>query len=1376
MDSLSLDGFSEELVTDRTGIEADFQPISMAFLPDNRILLLSKTGVIRIVDPESGNSSIYMTLNVDADFEKGLLDITLDPDFESNGLFYLYFTPGDSPLTPVIAKFQHVENDGGLTSEGDVGSQEIIWQDTDGYLRCCHYGGGLDFGPDGKIWLTTSDKFRTSTPGEGSGYDLDLMLNLASSSGKIIRINSDGTIPDGSDGWAANPFIDGPGGNDDSIWAYGLRNPFRARWDFEYGQMYIGEVGGNQQDLAHEDLHTASLDQAGAFYGWPFYEGTTNTYVNGGLSEYDPNDFPAPDDDIASVAEGDYYSAPIWSLAHNGERASMTAGEVYRGSMFPEEWNGVFFYGDYTRTHIRYLVLDETGTEVLGDFAFKPTSDLPDKANSVAWVGVGNDGALYWAEIGTGEVRRIVYEGPGTTNSAPIVTSSDVDPEIGGLPLEITFNAIVTDPDGDALTYTLNFGDASGPIVGNVGSNGVVSVSYTYTADGRYLVSFSVTDGSRTTFSPVYEILAGDVNYPPAISGEGASTGVAEPGDTEVTFSATVSDPNADAMTYTWHFGDGHSVSGQVPADGIVTASHVFEAEGSFDAYLEVSDGTDSTISGDVTIVVGEVQEVPVTNGLSLLLQSNIKIGLTAGSTVVSWLDGSGNGNNLIAQGNPQLLADQTPTGQPAIVFDGSEDLLERVHDNDPILNLPSGSSDRTVFLVVDYINPNYSVSGVAYGDGGRNKTFGVVNKQGELAVQGYGGANDFSTGVDGLQGGFLVQSAILSAGTLSQYRNGTLIDTDAHSFNTQIERLIIGGEINDKGQSEMKVAAVLIYNRALSESERVQVENFLKTTYISGPALDTPPVANDDLDITVMANSSIEIDVLANDLDPDGDSFQFLEVSAPGNGTAEINDNGTPDDFSDDFVVYTPDSDFFGTDGFMYTIVGDDGSDSAVVSITVTPSADMLPPDAVDDNATTERDTAVLISVLSNDTDPTNDPLTITSFTPALHGTVEIFDNDTPGNPNDDQILYTPNSGFVGEDSFSYTIADDDGSDTAVVTVSVAPPPGSSLPVALDDTAMTPENVAVLIDVMGNDYDDDGDPFTITAFTSGSSGTVTIDDNGTPTDATDDRLLFTPNSGFAGTAQFTYTITDDDGSDTATVSVTVGTANIPVGEGLVAAFESDMQVSTTGGNVVVGWIDSAGLGNDLAASGNPLLIQNATPTGAAAIRLDGVDDFLERTNASGETLHLLPSGSSDRTMFFVLDYGGTLRQPVGFAYGDNSGNETFGLTSAGRKQAMLLQGWGGSNDFDSGVPSSGWVVQSVVLEDNVFEHYLNGELIDIGTHQFATDPQRLVIGEEIGGAGRKPMDIGAAFIFDEALSDEDRMAMETYLQQKYINDEFVFA
>ena len=93
---LSLDGFSDELVITRADMAgaggSSFQPISMAFLPDNRMLLLSKTGQIRIVDPESGANSVLMNLpNINSGNERGLLDITLDPDFDD-----------ERPLLPLL--------------------------------------------------------------------------------------------------------------------------------------------------------------------------------------------------------------------------------------------------------------------------------------------------------------------------------------------------------------------------------------------------------------------------------------------------------------------------------------------------------------------------------------------------------------------------------------------------------------------------------------------------------------------------------------------------------------------------------------------------------------------------------------------------------------------------------------------------------------------------------------------------------------------------------------------------------------------------------------------------------------------------------------------------------------------------------------------------------------------------------------------------------------------------------------------------------------------------------------------------------------------------------------------------------------------------
>ncbi|MBG6212019.1 glucose/arabinose dehydrogenase, partial [Labrenzia sp. EL_126] len=829
---LSLDGFSDELVVTRSDLAGGspfFLPISMTFLPDNRMLLLSKDGEIRIVDPESGRSEIYMTLtNIDAGQERGLLDITLDPDFANNGYIYLYYTP-INPENARIARFQHQENSGGLTSSADLSSEFVVWEDTDGYLACCHYGGGLDFGIDGKIWLTTSDKFQTTTPGEGSSGGADLPVDLTSSSGKIIRVNSDGTIPDGTDGWAANPFIDGAGPMDDSIWAYGLRNPFRARWDEEYGNFYIAEVGGNQQSLAHEDLHIAGLNQAGAFYGWPYYEGTTNTLVN---DNSDRNDHPAPDSDPGDAADDDYYSAPIWSLPHNSVGSSMTGGEVYRGDLFPTEWDGVYFYGDYTRDYIRYLVLDETGTQVLGDYDFKPSTELPGDTSEVVTINVGADGALYYGMIVSGEVRRVTFG----NNNAPDIINAAFSTTVGDAPLNTQFAATLTDIDGDVLNYTLNFGDGS-IVTGSSAAGSAISISNEYSAIGTYFASLTVTDGIATTFSNSFVVEVGDaaINDLPVVSNETIDIAVAETTDS-IQFSANLFDADGDALSYTWHFGDGNTASGTAQSGDTVVASHSYAVEGNYTAYVEVNDGEDTVQSGNISVQVGIPTELQISNGLVLLLESDIKIGLEDGDRVVSWLDGSGNGNNLSAQGDPRLVDNATPTGQPAIVFDGVEDILDRNDSTETISGLPAGSANRTMFFVVNYIDDNNVSSGLVYGDNASNQAFGLVTARDDnLEVQGYGVSNDFDSGVNGLTQGWMVQSVVLDNNVIIHYQDGSVIDTAVHSFNTDLERLLIGGEINDKGQSRLEVGAALIYDRAVSEVERQQIEAFLQAKYING-------------------------------------------------------------------------------------------------------------------------------------------------------------------------------------------------------------------------------------------------------------------------------------------------------------------------------------------------------------------------------------------------------------------------------------------------------------------------------------------------------------------------------------------------------------
>jgi large repetitive protein len=276
-------------------------------------------------------------------------------------------------------------------------------------------------------------------------------------------------------------------------------------------------------------------------------------------------------------------------------------------------------------------------------------------------------------------------------------------------------------------------------------------------------------------------------------------------------------------------------------------------------------------------------------------------------------------------------------------------------------------------------------------------------------------------------------------------------------------------------------------------------------------------PVAGDDT-ATTPEDTPVVIDVLGNDTDPQGQPLTVTGASAP-NGTVTVNPDGT--------LSYTPNPNFNGPDTITYTVTDPDGNtDTATVTVDVTPVND--PPVAVDDPLNTvQPGETVIISVLGNDSDPDSDPLTVTAAS-APNGTVTI-------NP-DGTLTYTPNAGYTGPDEISYTITDGNGGfDSAVVPVTVA---DTQSPVAGDDTATTPEDTPVVIDVLGNDTDPQGQPLTVTG-ASAPNGTVTVNPDGT--------LSYTPNPNFNGPDTITYTVTDPDGNtDTATVTVDVTPVNDP--------------------------------------------------------------------------------------------------------------------------------------------------------------------------------------------------------------------------------------
>src|SRR5262249_32063180 len=160
-------------------------------------------------------------------------------------------------------------------TSADPASEVVVWQGVATSSSTDHHGGGLAFGPDGYLYISTGDN-----------GDPPSAQSLTSDHGKILRIAGDGTVP------ANNPFNDGNGPNTDAIGALGLRNPHRMSFDWGTGRLSIGDVG-------NVTIEEVTLGPEGANYGWPTCEGPCGT---AGMTN------------------------PIYSYSHDGRDSAITGG------------------------------------------------------------------------------------------------------------------------------------------------------------------------------------------------------------------------------------------------------------------------------------------------------------------------------------------------------------------------------------------------------------------------------------------------------------------------------------------------------------------------------------------------------------------------------------------------------------------------------------------------------------------------------------------------------------------------------------------------------------------------------------------------------------------------------------------------------------------------------------------------------------------------------------------------------------------------------------------------------------------------------------------------------------------------------------------
>lgn len=409
-------------------------PTSMAIAPDGKLFITEQAGTCEIWQNNTrleANFFANVPITTTTTSERGLLGLAFDPNYSKNRFVYVYYTT-TSDFHNRISRFKaDVNGRLALTLAQDPEGGERILVDLDPHSAGNHNGGAIHFGPDGKLYVATGDN--------ANGANSQLLTNRH---GKILRYNSDGTIPgvvpDPNPNPSSFPGITGTtAGANRAIWAVGLRNPFTTAFDPVTGRFHINDVGsGGSGAGGFGSFEEINLGGAGLNYGWPSSEGTPPA------ANQNPN-----------------HTYPVHSYPRT-VGTTIAGGAFYRPAnvMFPNSYVGDYFFADYGSGWIKSLDLT---TGVVTNLATSGASGPVD-------LDVHPDGSLYYTSIFSGIVSRIY--------SAPRVVDTRVND--GAIQrsrvtsVSLTFNAIVNIPN---LANAFSISRVNGGAVGFTPSASVVN-------------------------------------------------------------------------------------------------------------------------------------------------------------------------------------------------------------------------------------------------------------------------------------------------------------------------------------------------------------------------------------------------------------------------------------------------------------------------------------------------------------------------------------------------------------------------------------------------------------------------------------------------------------------------------------------------------------------------------------------------------------------------------------------------------------------------------------------------------------------------------------------------------------------------------------
>ncbi|WP_349409526.1 Ig-like domain-containing protein [Pseudalkalibacillus sp. SCS-8] len=731
-------------------------------------------------------------------------------------------------------------------------------------------------------------------------------------------------------------------------------------------------------------------------------------------------------------------------------------------------------------------------------------------------------------------------------NQLPVVDNASVETEqnkaVAGL-------VKASDPNGDPLTYAIGEVPVHGTATVNDSGN------WTYTPDADYIgmdqFSVKVSDGKGGTVASTISVnVTEPVNHLPTVSNYSEETEMNQ----SVGGKVIGNDPDNDALSYRMKEAPTNGTA-TVNADGSWTYTPATDFTGADQFSVEVSDGRGGTVTSTISINVLEpVNHIPTVDNYNEKTEQNTMV-----SGRITGADPDGDSLSYMKNSDPSngtatVDSDGNWSYTPHTDFTGMDQFTVQVSDG------RGGTAISTVSINVaksnqlpvadnynEQIEQNTSISGkvVATDPDGDSLIYSInrAASHGTAVVKadgtwtytpntGYVGTDQFTVKVSDEKGGEVIST--ISINVLEPVNQLPTVENEnvQTEHNQPVEGKVIGHDedgdtLTYSKESEPAHGTAVLYADGTwsytPETGYVGTDQFtVKVTDGKGgeaistisinvlePVNQLPTV--DNYNVKTDHNMPVEGKVIGHD--EDGDTLTYSKESEPTHGTAILNADGT--------WSYTPNTGYVGTDQFTVNVSDGKGGEAiSTISINVLEPVNELP---VVDNYNIQTELNRSVEGVVKGTDPDGDPIFYKKGSDSVHGMVEVGE--------DGSWIYTPNTGYIGTDSFTVELSDGRGGlATSTISINVMEPV-NQLPAVDNYNVETEQNVAVEGRVMGEDPD--GDTVTYTIGTNPAHGKVSLNTDGT--------WSYTPEFDYIGYDSFTVEVADGKGGVViSTISINV--------------------------------------------------------------------------------------------------------------------------------------------------------------------------------------------------------------------------------------------